>query len=383
MPTGRTIWSCAIIALFFSILLLPLATHERRPYYLVRERHGRWATSLQEVEARFTKGLTVTQPLVKVYNRTRWTALGALPESIIPGRDGMWFYNSDPAKDGETMSDWFGKAAPGEAELAEWTGALAERDRRLAGLGIPYLLVLAPNKQSVLADRMPRHLQARRGEPRADAMLAAAAAVLRAPPLDLRRPLLAAQAGEQPLYYRTDSHWNLRGAFLAEKAIAKRMHALDHRIVPLDSTAWRWHQADFTGDILRLGFLDQLLQEQVPVPSPPAPLAARTAAGQVLLDGGSTLEQSWWTRDEDGNRLLAIDNPAGVEGTLLLFHDSFAIGLLPFLAQHYRRTIACWTSSGTPWHWSLVERHRPTIALHLAVERYLLFIGAQRLPALP
>ena len=38
--------------------------------------------------------------------------------------------------------------------------------------------------------------------------------------------------------------------------------------------------------------------------------------------------------------ILTIDTPSAPEGTLLIFKDSFANSMIPFLCAHYRRIIA-------------------------------------------
>lgn len=199
--------------------------------------------------------------------------------------------------------------------------------------------------------------------------------LLRTPPLDLR-PLLAAEsAAGRITYLRTDSNWNPEGAALAAREIGRRLQALDPRVVPLDAGAWpREASPDFQGDILRLGHIHADLRETVPFPIPPQALPAVLADGRPLLAPGPgqirILPIDLWQPDADGINTLEIANPAGIDGTLLLFHDSFGAGILPYLAQTYRRTVACWS----PWSQKVVERTRPRVAVQLTVERYLHYI---------
>lgn len=375
MSSRATISGLAIAALFMGILFSLLVTHERRPFYLVRERYGKWAQSFDEVERRFRKGISITQPLVQLYNQGRWTVLGAMPYPVVlPGRDGYLFYASEEAKDGPSMTDWRGQALPDQAEITRWSEALIERDRRLAELGIPYLVAMAPNKQTAMPQWLPRWVQHQEGRHRADVLLPTVADRLRTPPLDLRPLLRAESDAGRETFFRTDSHWNLEGAALAAEAITRRMVALDRRVPALDTRGWERVSNSYQGDILKLGHLRVDRSETVLQPVPPRTMPGRTPDGRPILAGGADrvfyLPVELWQAKEDDIKTLVLTNPEGIDGTLLVFHDSFGTGVMPFLGQIYRTTIACWS----PWSQKMVEQTKPTMVLQLTVERYLHYI---------
>lgn len=383
MSARATISGLVIAAVFLGLLCSLLATHQRRPFYLIRERHGIWADSFAEVERRFRKGISITQPLVRLYNQVRWNLLGAMPYPVVqPGRDGYLFYASEEAKDGPSMNDWRGQALPSQEEAAAWSAALLARDRQLAIQGIPYLLVMAPNKQSAMPQWMPRWVQHQEGPHRADLLLPAVAGGLRMPPLDLR-PLLRAEADAgRSTFFRTDSHWNPDGAALAAEAITRRLNEIDRRIKPLDTSSWSRVAAPFRGDILKLGHLSIDLEETVLVPVPPSALPGLAPDGGALLapTTGSRigLPADWWRSDLGEIRTLELTNPAGLPGTLLVFHDSFGSGVMPYLGQVYQRTVACWTSWSQAWSAEIIAREQPVMVLQLSVERYLHCIVSTR-----
>lgn len=375
MSVRATISGLAIATIFMGILCSLLVTHERRPFYLVRERYGKWAQSFVEVEHRFRKGISLTQPLVQLYNQGRWSVLGAMPYPVVlPGRDGYLFYTSEEAKDGPTMTDWRGQALPDEAEITRWSEALITRDRHLAEQGIPYLVAMAPNKQTAMPQWLPRWVQHQEGRHRADVLLPTVADRLRTPPLDLRPLLRAESEAGRETYFRTDSHWNLEGAALAAEAIASRLGEIDRRVPALDTRGWERVACAYQGDILKLGHIKVERSETVLQPVPPKTLPACTPDGKPILGRGDErvfyLPVELWVPGEDGIKTLVLTNHAGVDGTLLVFHDSFGTGVMPFLGQIYRTTIACWS----PWSQKIVDHAKPTVVLQLTVERYLHYI---------
>lgn len=386
MSARATISGLAIAAVFMGILCSLLATHQRRPFYLIRERHGVWAQGFEEVELRFRKGLSLTKPLVHLYNQVRWSLLGAMPHPVVlPGRDGFLFYVSEEAKDGPTMTDWRGEALPSHTELEQWCGTLAARDRQLAERGIPYLVAMAPNKQTAMPQWLPRWVQHQEGPHRADLMLPAVADLLRTPPLDLRPLFRAESAAGRATFFRTDSHWSPEGAALAAEAILHRLRDPDPRVQPINWRDWARISCDYRGDILNLGHIRIDAGETVLLPVPPRALPGLTPDGRPLLAPGGNqsfnLPAELWQPDVGEIKTLVLSNPTGLSGTLLVFHDSFGSAIVPYLGQPYQRTIACWTSWSQAWSQAIVDREAPTVVIQLSVERYLHCIG-NSIPAL-
>lgn len=72
-------------------------------------------------------------------------------------------------------------------------------------------------------------------------------------------PALAAMTGER--YYRSDSHWNERGADLAAKTLAERLQAMklvDKPATPPDPKAIQTNTTERSGDLMRVSNLEGL-----------------------------------------------------------------------------------------------------------------------------
>jgi alginate O-acetyltransferase complex protein AlgJ len=179
-------------------------------------------------------------------------------------------------------------------ELRPWPGAEAAMAERAAGLarvaaalrerGIALVVAVTPDKARVQQEALC-------GAPwsaQAQGRYAAFATLLRAqgvPPMDALGALEAGK-GEGDVYWRTDTHWNQRGAALVAVAIAQAAATLP----PPRDVAFRTELAaettDGPGDLVRLMSLERL-----PAwlrPRPDRQRLARTteaeAAGGDLLD---------------------------------------------------------------------------------------------------
>lgn len=191
-------------------------------------------------------------------------------------------------------------------ELRPWADARANMEARAAGLravrdalaarGIPLIIAMAPDKARVHPENLcgaPWSAQARG---RHDAFLA----LLERRGVPVVDSLGALRAGlaQGPVYLRTDTHWNQRGAALVAQAIA---HAA--RDVPLDRpggfTTTGEPPLSHPGDLLRLMSLEHMPDRWRPRPdifgrartTAPEPagggLLDETPAPQVVLLGSS------------------------------------------------------------------------------------------------
>src|SRR5262249_5565752 len=131
---------------------------------------------------------------------------------------GWLFYSGRP---GDTTPP---RVPPFRAEELEyWRCVLEARRDWLAARGIRYLLVIAPDKQTIYPELLPAALRPPAAS-RHDQLLAHLRPHPRVNVLDWREPLRQAKAGEQ-VYHRTDSHWNERGAFVAYQQILAALSA--------------------------------------------------------------------------------------------------------------------------------------------------------------
>ncbi len=60
---------------------------------------------------------------------------------------------------------------------------------------------------------------------------------------------------------------------------------------------------------------------------------------------------------------------------LVMFRDSFAAPLVPFLATHFSRSVFIWNKEP---NLGLIEAERPAIVIHEMVERYLMLDPPER-----
>jgi alginate O-acetyltransferase complex protein AlgJ len=134
---------------------------------------------------------------------------------VVMGRDGWMYFRRDGTID--TVEDRLGLIKLSPQLMKVWQERIQKRSDELSARGIKYLYVIVPNKESIYPEHLPEWLKP--GAPtKTDQMVAYLRAHSTVPILDLR-PILQSARQSDPLYYKTDSHWNLMGAFMAAETI--------------------------------------------------------------------------------------------------------------------------------------------------------------------
>ena len=68
---------------------------------------------------------------------------------------------------------------------------------------------------------------------------------------------------------------------------------------------------------------------------------------------------------ENDPAIFTSSNSAG-RGTLVMFHDSFAAALQPFLAQHFQRAVYVWQHD---WNVPFLDQQKPDVVIDEIAER--------------
>lgn len=235
-------------------------------------------------------------------------------------------------------------------------------NEKLKQRNIDLVVVVAPNKSTIYPENTPPEIQKAGEKSRLDSFIELMDKS--APPilLDLRSSLQAGRA-VQPIYYKTDTHWNAIGAFIAYHDIMERISLSYPDLKPLDLN-------DFTviekkpapldlSAILGTDFLKESRIELIP--------NFRTDA---FTQYGATPERKGYSR--------SWASSAGQDKSLLMYHDSFGIALQPLLQYQFRE--ATYIQFNQPIDVAQIYLYNPSVVLIVIVERSIVALD-QYLPS--
>jgi hypothetical protein len=262
------------------------------------------------------------------------------------GKDGCLFFDEH----GMHLAENFQGLLPfPPEELADLARYHEARRDWLASRGIQYIFAVAPDKQSIYPDLLPSWLKPTDKETKLDQFINYMREHSTVNVVDLR-PALRAGRQTAPTYYKTDSHWNSFGGFIASEELAKAV-TNPVRTVPLPLDSF-----EFTNIPLKRGDLSLLLgvyaqeDEQGLVPGTNLPLLMKTTVNPEFIVPTRYTSNAW------------------AQGTCVLFGDSFSPALQPFLGYHFKTAGYFWAPGG--FDTNIIARMNPNVVISEIVERH-------------
>ena len=277
--------------------------------------------------------------LITLNARLQTGLLGVSPtDQVIYGTDGWLYY-------GGTLDDFLGTGSASDRALFNEAHNLRLLQDHVQAFGARFAVTVAPNKNSVYPQNMPWwYLPGSGDEPTRLAQALARAGVEY---IDLFG--LFAASDPEPLYLRSDSHWNNCGAF---KAYQKIMAELELPVLDLQASQ-ATARADHRGDLEALLFPSAVVPET-----------------DFYFDLPAYEFSSLGASVEDAN--VDTLNPQG-SGTLLMYRDSFADALIPFFSASFNQAHY---SKPLPYDLSDLEKYQPSVVLLESAQRSTLNFSA-------
>jgi alginate O-acetyltransferase complex protein AlgJ len=343
--------SATVVVLFFAALWTPLiGTFFGAGNFLPDEEHrslAQWPvvrTNWFDFARGFTawfddhfgfRGTLITaQALlkVKILGVSSW-------KDVVIGKDGWLYYTGE-----KSMDDYRGVLPFAAGELEDWVRFFQGYNDWLERRGIPFLVLIAPDKQSVYPEFLPKGIRKVTGSTRLDELTLALKGESNLRVVDLRSALREAKGQYSELYYRTDTHWSASGAYIAYREIIRRVEEKYPAIRALPYNYPSYAGNYDAGDETKMLGLPRVWRE-VPPHLPLSLPNSQTPEGYLLVLG---------------------PNPASPR--IAILGDSFLFPLVDYLAQTFAATIV--SRSGV-LNTAMIDKYHPDIVLFEIVERKL------------
>lgn len=226
-------------------------------------------------------------------------ALGAsADEQVIIGKDGRLFF-------APTIADYTGVGAP---DMDDILSALDDVNAKLASEGVKFVVLIAPNKNSVYPRYMPEKY------PCAAQYLSELAR--RRP--DMFVDAFACFSEREDLYYETDTHWNERGARMAAALLIDKVNRICGVSASIpDISAPYERVGEREGDLAKLLF---------PVNTPAEPYFEYADSRMAYTTVG---------RYRGADDITITTKGGEAELNALVLRDSFCDALLPYISNAY------------------------------------------------
>ena len=269
---------------------------------------------------------------------------------VIMGDQDWIFLNSAPfdtyAKVDNTVGAFTGKSLLNAEELAALRDSLAAQKKYFADRGASFLIMLPPNKMTVYGEYAPKAYRKLRAPKSQYEQTEEAAAEAGIPFINLKKVFYGAK-GENLLYYKTDTHWNNYGAYLAT---AKLAEALGGTVPPVESILSdrvpcgdNFRMSGAAGECIDIHF--------EPLVSFSAPAVKCT---QGINEG----------------HLICANDAAPIKKRVVIARDSFTEKMLPYISRLFQRAILLWSGKVSDEEmFDIIEKEKPDYVIYNYAER--------------
>ncbi len=356
------------IIIFITILLIPLSqmvfnyipettTQENRNFAEFPDIHqlskiGLWDNYIKSFESFFNDHYGLRNLLIKTNSVIHTIYLNTSPRSdVIIGKDGWLFYNSPI--NGVNINDYYGETLFSDQEITTIQKNLLRLKSTLKAQGINLVVVLAANKHTIYDEYLPNYIQKNKGLlTRADQIknIMKETEILY---IDTRPILLKAKKEYQyPLYYKTDTHWNDLGGFVVSQEIVKTIATLGYRVHKLtdNSSYINSEKTTYWHDLGGFINLEKYKND--------------TNFFLTTPKNYTYTEEKLYGGRHDSYVVTTLKQPS--YGKILVFRDSFASALIPYLSESFSRAVYVWSPSVD---YNLIKAEKPDIVIIEFVER--------------
>ncbi len=344
--SSEKIYTLMFLGLFWGALLVPFILSGHIP-----------EISMGQVDMPFFGQAQLINGIV----RLRMRAGDRVFPQVLVGENGWLNYTA------ENNMDYHQNApAPTGQSIAQSGAALWQLKETLQARGVKLLVVIAPNKETIYPQYVSAGLPLL-GEKSGSDQLVEFFHTRNADDLllDLRPALKTASATDQ-VYYKTDTHWNDMGAYIAQREILLRMQANFPSVQPYPLKRYNYpsvgaQRMDLT-KILGLTAAGEELFSLKPKFKAMAKYSALTLA--------------------NGRKVYSSANPDQRLPRVLVYHDSFFSALIPIIGEQLGNALFLpHTVENDFFSW--LDHEQPELVIFEIVERDLFNIPAylQKNPA--
>jgi alginate O-acetyltransferase complex protein AlgJ len=261
---------------------------------------------------------------------------------VVLGKQGWMYYTN------EGNLEYYQRVSPLSPEKTNLiVSNLKNIEQNLAAQNIKFLIVIAPNKETIYPEFLPDGIRTTVNPTWAD-QITQKLKDSTIPVLDLRSPLLQAKQKDQ-VYFRTDTHWNPVGAHLAYTYILNSLQPAFPILKPHPLTDFDQIPQVSSGDLAELIHLKGEISEPF-------------TALQARFD-----KPSRGLKNPPTGQMITVMPDANLP-TAVIFRDSFFNGLQPFVSEHFSRVNYV---SDFKVDFNLIAEEKPQIVILEVAERYL------------
>lgn len=223
-----------------------------------------WPTFTRAFEAAFDDRFGGRDRLIHVHHWLLAVPLRVSPvDKVLMGRDAWLYFRGEDTK--AIDRDFRGIVPYPQDQPAAIANELQHRRDFLAQRGIPYIVLILPDKATMYPEHLPSWIT-RAPKTRLDHLFDALSQHPDVTVIDPRAALARKKASTQ-VYFRTDSHWNYEGAIVAYDLLMEQLQQVVPSVPHSPAERPPYEPGDqYSGDLARLLGLPRWFREDDMLP---------------------------------------------------------------------------------------------------------------------
>lgn len=241
---------------------------------------------------------------------------------VVVGKEGWLFLGNDH---NSTINQYRGIKQLKDKELNDWFSFFENIDTYLDNQNIPLYIMIPPDKHRIYPEFLPDHLS-RKGVSPYEQILAKNKNLQI---IDLINKLdKKKKNSEFLLYYKTDSHWNFYGAYLAYRELIKTFQkSIEFSPVILEDKDFVASLISSKMDLQVILGTDEVFEDVLILPQ------KQLSSSKLLMKARHT--DTVWTDQQPNAAIETVNSPIILnrekKGKAIVIGDSFMVGLSPYI----------------------------------------------------
>lgn len=265
-----------------------------------------YSTWSREFDDYFSLNFAYRQELIQADGILKQGILKYTSErNVVTGEDGWMFYCDD-------IYDYNGENRMSDEQISYIADVIEQMSEEVKAQGGDFIFTVAPNKMEVYGEYVPYFIRERDGDGNYEKLMKELER-RNVKCVDMKKLLSEDDTfGDMSLYYKTDSHWNIPGAFVAYRAVMEKagLEYTDYTKLPLITGH------NYSGDLYEMYY--------------PA------GVGNDIHYEFAKEEGFIYTSNfRNGMDLLITTENENGRGKVMLFRDSFGMAWYSFFAEDF------------------------------------------------
>ncbi len=264
---------------------------------------------------------------------------------------------------GHQMDNYYGNSMVNDSTLKRYYDIFKYREKVLDSIGCEYYVAIVPTKTTVYPEYLPIAKRKYNQETLTDQIVDLLDTVSGLTLIDLRDDIINAK-DKVRLFHKTDNHWNEYGSYFGYKSIMDVLSKDFPELKPNDISKYKVDSVEVNGMALTnmMGIYERISEYKI-ICKPKFEISSR------IGEESDYPVPQYFGYVNEYEKVFVTDNDSLPK--LLMIRDSFGGTLIPYLNEHFSKSVYIFDAWQHELNEDIVLNEKPDIYIQLILEMFL------------